>query len=56
MGTITKQEFHYTKYYKLAIIIVGMIFNFSLGCSYCSCFTVAANDRILTRRIEGETR
>lgn len=53
---IVQNRSHNTNYYKLAIFIVYVIFNPSLCCTYCSHFTVAAPDRIATRRIKGDTR
>jgi hypothetical protein len=49
------RESRHTKYYKLVIFIVDTIFILSLGCSYCSNFTVAATDRLAIRRIKGDT-
>jgi hypothetical protein len=58
-GTITTQfdftarKSHYTKYYKLVIFIVDMIFIPFLACSNCSNFEVAADD---WKRNIGETK
>lgn len=53
---LSHREYHYTKYYKLVVFIVDMIFILSLACSYCNHFTVTATDRIVSRRIKGESR
>jgi hypothetical protein len=50
----TTGESHYTKYYKLVVFIVDMIFIPSLG--YFSHSTVAATDTIAPGRIKGDTR
>ena len=58
MEPITNLYILYTKYYKLVVFIVGVIFILSSACSHCSDLTVASQstDLIATKRIIGEPR